>query len=292
MHRVLILGGTGKMGTALAITAPPDAYSITRLGSADFDAADRARISTLVDRHRPDIIINAVALLGIDTCERQPSRCFDINALLPRDLALIGKARNCLLVHFSTECVFADLSTEEGRGFSEIALPQPLNMYGSSKYTADIVISALAGDHYVFRLPLLFGPALRAGQFVERIIGLAANGPAEAKISSDVFTSPSYSLDIARAIWAIIDERAPSGLYHLANDGRASLYELMSLIVETLELPLTLTPVSHTVFPSLAAKATDSPLITVKRPALRPWQDAAADYCSVLRGKRGDRPRG
>lgn len=282
MPRLLILGGTGKLGTALAQTFRAD-HDLIALGSADVDAADPISIAAAINSNAPDIVANCVAALGVDACERAPTRAYRINALLPRQLALLSRERGFRLIHFSTESVF---DNAKSAAYVETDLPNPLNVYGFTKYVADCLVERAQPDAYIFRLPMLFGPAPKARQFVERMLERAAAGPATIRVSTDVYTSPSYSLDVAAEVRRIMAAGLPSGLYHVANSGRTSLYDLMREIVGHLDIPLTIERGSNADFPGVGEKNLDTALASSKLPPLRRWQDGAADYCRAIRERR------
>jgi dTDP-4-dehydrorhamnose reductase len=114
----------------------------------------------------------------------------------------------------------------------------------------------------------------------------AAMGPATIRVSADVYTSPSYSLDVAVEVRRIMAAALPGGLYHVTNSGRTSLYDLMQEIVGHLKVPLAIERGSNADFPGVGEKNLDTALASDKLPPLRRWQDAVADYCRALRMSR------
>lgn len=279
MPRLLILGGTGKLGTALTRVFRPD-HDVTALGSADVDAIDPKSVLDAVCDGAPDIVANCIAALGVDACEKAPTRTYRINALLPRQLALLSRERGFRLIHFSTESVF---DNAKGAAYVETDLPNPLNVYGFTKYVADCLVESAQPEAYIFRLPMLFGPAPKARQFVERMLERAATGPATIRVSTDVYTSPSYSMDVAAEVRRIMAAGLPGGLYHIANSGRASLYDLMREVASHLDVPLTIERGSNADFPGIGEKNVDTALASCKLPPLRNWREAAKEYCGAIR---------
>ena len=274
--RILLLGHTGKMGTALSEVFGDD-HEVEGVNSRDVDAADFPAVEDLVERTAPDLVFNAVARLGIDACEREPSAAMKINAMLPRLLARMATERGFTLIHFSTECVF---SGNKGRPLTEDDEPDPVNMYGYSKFAGDLAVRDATERHYIFRLPVLFGEGPKRGQLVERMIDRAEGGEAELRIADDIVTSPTYALDAAHMVRAVLKGEFPPGLYHLANHGQASLYELIGEMMANLGLRTRIHRASYRGFPSLAEKNTITPLRSGKLEPMRSWRDAAAAYCA------------
>ncbi len=273
--RVLILGDRGKLGTAMGLALAPDCQVLGR-NRDHFEASDPAQVEAVVRDGRPDVVVNCVARLGLDECQRQPEQALRLNTLLPQQLAGLAGELGFTLVHFSTDSVFPDL---EGEGFfTESSPPRPLNLYGLTKLGGDCLLAATAARHYIFRVPVIFGPARSGTQFVERLLARARRGE-RLRVTSDVVYTPSYSLDLAAEAARVLMAGLPFGLYHLANQGRASLYDLMAALVECLGLKAPVEPVSHRQFPGLAVKNLRSPLASEKLPPLRPWPEALESYC-------------
>lgn len=105
--KVLLLGSTGKMGVALQ-AAFCAGYELVCLHRPEFDAADFAKVERVIRQHRPDVVINTIAHLGVEPCEDNPRMAFELNALYPRLLAQLSSENGFLLVHFSSDAVFSD----------------------------------------------------------------------------------------------------------------------------------------------------------------------------------------
>jgi dTDP-4-dehydrorhamnose reductase len=277
--KVLLLGHTGKMGLALGSALAAE-YEVVGRNTRDFDALDPAQVRRLVAGDKPDVVINTVAHLGIDACEKEPERAFRLNTAHPKLLAELSRQDGFLLVHLSTDSVFSDTT---GEAWTEADCPRPLNVYGLTKYGADCLIQAVAPRFYIFRLSVLFGEAGKNGQFVERMLAKCRAGCRVLNVADDVVSSPTYSRDAARAIAGILDSETPYGVYHLANRGRASLFELMREVVDNLGWEVEVKRASHKDFPSLGIKNTRTPIQSSKIPALRPWQEAVQEYCAGIR---------
>ena len=284
---VLLLGHTGKLGMALE-QALGGNYRIIGKNSSDFDATDLEQVRCLVTQHVPDIVINTVAMLGIDPCEQMPEQAFRLNALLPHFLAELSTTSGFTLVHFSTDAVFSDRTDESS--CVETDTPIPLNLYGATKYVGDCLVMNSTPQHYIFRVPVLFGPSRNRRQFVEKMLERLKTDQQPLRISNDIISSPTYSLDVAGRVRELLEAQAPFGLYHLANHGKASLFELMTEMVSQLGLDLPVLAASYRDFPFIGRKNTCTPLSSVKIAPLRPWQQAVADYCALLRqdGGRAD----
>ena len=88
--RILLLGYSGKIGFAIK-NVFEESYEIVGFNSRDFDAEKIDSIENIIVSNPADIIINAVAFLGIDPCDAEPEKAFKINTLFPKRLAEISK---------------------------------------------------------------------------------------------------------------------------------------------------------------------------------------------------------
>lgn len=281
-EKLLILGCTGKMGTAVErVFGEGDSYETVSLCSRHFDAAYADSVRKVIEDYEPDIVVNTVAYLGIDPCEKDPAAAFALNVIYPKLLSELSNERGFTLVHFSTDAVFGDLA---GEGyFDEGSCPAPVNMYGITKHAGDNVVAAIAKKHYIFRIGVLFGPSGKPNQFVEKMLQRVRDGQATLNISADIFSSPTYNLDVAAEMRAIIEGGLPYGLYHTANSGVGSLYEMMALIAAELELKVNIEKASYKDFPSAGIKNLNTPMRSIKRPPMRAWREAIKQYCTEVR---------
>ena len=277
--KILLLGHTGKMGTALADILRDD-YDVIGKNTSDFDAMDFKGVESLIKEAKPHIVINSVAMIGIDPCEENPAKAISLNSLYPRFLAELSNRMKFVLVHFSTDAVFDD---EKKDFYLESDCPRPLNMYGLTKYGGDCFIQATSKEYYLFRISVLFGEANKNTQFVEKMLQKAREGQNILKISDDVVLSPTYSRDVAEEVKRILKDGLPFGLYHIANSEKGSLCDLIKEITGNLRLDVRVEKASYRDFPHLGRKNTYTPLKSEKINSLRPWREAVKEYCARIK---------
>jgi dTDP-4-dehydrorhamnose reductase len=275
---LLLLGHTGKMGVALKDVFESDYYLIGK-NSSNFDAGNFEQVQNTIEVNNPDIVINAVAFSGIDHCEKDPEKALRLNTLYPKLLAELSNEKGFLLVHFSTDAVFND---DKGDFYIEKDYPQPFNIYGLTKYGGDLFIQAIAKCYYIFRLSILFGDTTKNTQFVEKMLQKVREGHKVLECSDDIICSPTYSKDVAKGVRRILENSLLFGLYHVANQGKASLYDLMKEIIGNLDLDVRVERTSYKDFPSCGKKNTYTPIKSQKIDSLRPWKEAVKDYCARL----------
>ena len=89
-------------------------------------------------------------------------------------------------------------------------------------------------------------------------------------------------MNMARVIAALIRGRR-EGLYHFANSGYASRFEVARFIAAQLHLPIKITPCTRDAFPTSALRPKNSSFDTAKIQSIldapiRSWQEALAEF--------------
>ena len=280
MKIILLLGGSGKMGNALKDILQ-DSYKVIAPTSSILDVREINEVKKFIKNINPDIVINTVAFLGIDPCEVNPEKAFQLNTIFPWELAKFSNEFNFLLIHFSTDAVFADIDTNKD-AYSESDIPSPNNIYGMTKLGGDIKVKQTASRYYLIRISVLFGLSEKSNQFVEKMLSMIQNGSEEISVSNDIICTPCYNKDVALEVRNIFENKYDYGLYHVVNKGKASLYELMVEILCSLNIGIKIKPVSYKTFPYIGTKNLRTQLKTERLTPMRDWKDAVKEYCKSL----------
>ncbi|HVA28811.1 MAG TPA: dTDP-4-dehydrorhamnose reductase [Candidatus Baltobacteraceae bacterium] len=276
---ILILGGSGQVGSEVCATYV-DANVIAP-SHAELPLDDLDRIEEVIVANRPRAVINCTAFHQVDACEVDPARAFHVNATLVGRLSAICAAREITFATISTDYVF---SGDDGRAYGELDRAAPKNVYGVSK---------LAGEHYallanaralVFRTSGVFGRSGYSNKgptFVERMISMAERGETPSVVENIVF-SPSYAPDVAAKMREVIDTQK-AGLYHVANAGSCSWYELAVEAIARAGLRSEVRPTRYEVTAGALGRPMYSPLApdALSRDgfdAMPSWQDAVSRY--------------
>lgn len=282
--RVLLIGSTGMVGSAL-LRRRPAAGEWLCADHGEFELGDPRQVAAALERHAPDIVINAAAFLGADPCALDPERACAVNALGPWHLARACSRLGIALAHFSTDAVFDGL---KGAPYTEEDCPRPVSLYGLTKNLGDLAVRANCPRHWVLRIPLLFGTRENRGAaFVDRMVCLARAGKRDFRVADDVVSSPSYSDDIAGEVIQVVLGGAPHGLYHLRNAGEGSLFDLTTAVFGRLGIDARVERARAADFAAgeQDRKPLRTPLGSVRREPLRPWEEALDDYVAVLRSR-------
>lgn len=268
--KVLVTGSGGQLGLELAELLPTRGHDVVALSRQELDIADAGVVDAAVGEHAPEVVVNAAAFTNVDRCETETGAAYAVNALGPRNLARACEKSGASLVHVSTNYVF---DGEQERPYEPFDAACPISAYGRTK---------LAGEEYVMRLTNRWSVVRTAGvygrghNFVRTMLRVAAERDT-LKVKDDEFVSPTYARDLAEGIAGIIEEEG-YGLYHLTNAGSCSWYEFTREIFRIRGVETELVPIPGSEYPLPAARPANGVLSDLGSPALRPWQDALADY--------------
>lgn len=271
--RITIFGATGLLGKALMREWKGD--EVTGLSSADGDIRDEKQVLTLVQRARPDWIVLAAAYTDVDGCETHRDLAFEVNCRGAANVARAAKQHGSRLLFLSTDYVFDGTKTTP---YATDDPRSPRSVYGQSKAEAEVQLGEILPECCIARTSWLFGPGGKC--FPGTILKLAASR-AELDVVGDQRGSPTYSIDLARAIIQLCRLGA-SGIVHATNRGECSWYEFAREIIAGAGLKTVVRETTSDKFVRLAKRPKYSVLSQEslqKRGIATPnWQDALKRY--------------
>ena len=197
------------------------------------DLGDLNQVEILLNRLRPDVIVNAAAYTAVDRAEEDSETAFHVNAELPGCLARWAQRNDRLLVHYSTDYVF---SGESSKPYPEDAATFPLNVYGESKLAGEWAIAAAKCRHLLLRTSWVYSG--HGHNFVLTMLRLARDRPS-LSIVADQTGCPTWARNLAQATAQMLlrtlgpdASGAKSGTWHYCDDGVVSWYDFARKIFE------------------------------------------------------------
>ena len=277
--RFLITGARGMLGSDLvAVLADRD---VTGLGSADLDVTDRAAAVAAVEGY--DVVINAAAYVRVDDAETNEAEATAVNAIGAENLAIAAREAGAKLVQVSTDYVFDGSATTP---YSESQPLAPLGAYGRSKAEGERrVLAAHPDGSYIVRTAWLYGE--HGTNFARTMLKLAGKLPT-VSVVADQYGQPTWTLDLAKQIVALVNAGAPVGAYHGTNSGKTNWFEFARAVFAENGLDAErVLPTTSAEFvrpaprPSYSVLGHDAWTAAGLAP-MRPWREALAD--AVARG--------
>ncbi|TFC19184.1 dTDP-4-dehydrorhamnose reductase [Cryobacterium algoritolerans] len=272
--KYLITGAAGMLGRDLQVALA--GRDVTALGHADLDITDLSAVLEAVDGY--DAIINAAAYTKVDDAETNEDAAYAINATGPHNLALAAAATGARLVQISTDYVFDGNATEP---YGEDTPIDPLSAYGRTKAAGEaFVLSTHPTGSYIVRTAWLYGE--HGPNFPKTMLKLAAARDTLSVVDDQV-GQPTWTADLAKQIVALLDSKAPAGIYHGTNSGVTSWFGFAQAVFAGAGLdPARVTPTDSSLFVRPAPRPAYSVLghDTWRSAGLAPmrdWREALAD---------------
>jgi dTDP-4-dehydrorhamnose reductase len=260
--RILVTGGTGLLGRALAATVPKGThlsvlhfrnYPFAENGVARFvvDVRERRRLSELFESHRFDVIIHAAGIANVDYVERNFEEGWKSNVNGTENIVELTKKHKLRLVYVSSNAVFDGKSPP----YQESDSTNPINKYGVIKRECERIVMMGCPDAAIVRPILMYGwhgiegRANPATWIIERL-----RKGERINLVTDVYENPLWSNHCAEAIWKIV-ELGKTGIFHIAGKDVVNRYEFAKSVAEVFGLDHSLlNPVKSSFFPTIALR--------------------------------------
>lgn len=235
---ILVTGSNGQLGMEMrkVSACSSDRYIFTDVN--DFpgveteylDITDSGAVNSLVREKSIGAIVNCAAYTDVDRAEEDREMADLLNHLAVKNLAEAMKSAGGLLVHISTDYVFGKEPynvpcREDQRG-------TPTGVYGETKLAGERAVLASGCRYLIIRTAWLYSEYGK--NFVKTMLDLTGSRQ-ELNVVFDQTGTPTYALDLAEAIYHIIETRkfeGRSGIYHYSDEGVCSWYDFTKMIAE------------------------------------------------------------
>ena len=155
-----------------------------------------------------DALVNCAGFTRVDACEEPAkfSMAMNVNGTSIGWLAKYCKKTKRTLVHFSTDYVF---NGQKEDPYLETDRPDPLNVYGKTKWQGEKLLQAEDPFYYLVRTSWVFGP--KGDNFVSSMAELLMTKP-RVEVVEDQVGGPTYTDDLAQFTLELLDKKAAPGL--------------------------------------------------------------------------------
>lgn len=221
MTRWLVTGAGGMLGTDLVAAVASGGEPVTGMDRASLDVTDAAAVTDAIASCRPEVVVNCAAWTAVDDAEAAEEQALAVNAGGPANLAAACARLGARLVQVSTDYVFAG---QADRPYAEDDAPAPRTAYGRTKLAGErAVLSGLPGSGYVVRTAWLYGA--HGPSFVRTMIKLENHRPT-VDVVDDQHGQPTWTVDVATQVIALVHARAAPGIYHATSSGQTTWFGL------------------------------------------------------------------
>lgn len=259
---VLLTGANGQVGWEILRQARECGMAVTGLTRAQLDITDATAVEREIASLEPSMVINAAAYTAVDKAESEPELAMAINRDGPANLAEGCRVLGIPLIHFSTDYVF---DGRQERPYREDDEPNPMGVYGKTKYAGEQAVRERLEAHTIFRTSWVFGS--HGHNFVKTMLRLAERNEV-IKVVDDQKGTPSAAAMIAGVALRLLDsgtDPLPFGTYHLGGAPAVSWYEFAREIFRVAQkakcdIPRQLLPITTEEFPTPARRPANSSL--------------------------------
>ncbi|MFY0673158.1 MAG: dTDP-4-dehydrorhamnose reductase [Bacteroidia bacterium] len=217
---VIVTGANGQLGWEMQQAAKnAGQFEFRFFGSKDLDITDFEAVGLLIDKVKPQYIVNCAAYTAVDKAEDEENLAFRINGDAVGNLAKCASNVNATLLHISTDYVF---NGNAQTPYTPIEKCEPIGVYGKSKYEGEKQIHEMANSAIIIRTAWVYSS--HGNNFVKTMLRLGKDKN-ELGIVSDQIGGPTYAKDLALNLVELIRNGVkPSGVevHHFTNDGVCS----------------------------------------------------------------------
>jgi dTDP-4-dehydrorhamnose reductase len=272
--RLLVTGGAGMLGQAVAAVATRLGHDVIALSRADLDITDRDRVRRVLAAAEPRAVINCAAWTDVDGAEDAEDTATAVNGAGAGHVARAAAEAGARLVHVSTDYVF---DGSKRTPWVESDPVGPIGAYGRSKLAGEREVAAAGGDHAIVRTAWLFGAGGR--NFVDTMLALGHDSD-EVDVVADEVGSPTWSAHLAEALVEVAERRGDHGIFHAAGAGACSWFELAVEVFARAGVRCRVRPTTAERYARPAPRPAYSVLGTEREaaPMLPSWQEGVAGY--------------
>jgi dTDP-4-dehydrorhamnose reductase len=284
MRRILVIGAKGMLGRDLVKilhstfhTHQDSNREILEWDIDEIDIREEKKTVNKIESFGPEIVINVAAYTDVDGCESNEEKAFAVNAEGMKHVALGALRCRAKVVYLSTDYIFDGKKREP---YLEDEPPNPLNVYGRSKWKGEQYVRELVKDVLIVRTQWLYG---RYGNnFVTSILRQAREKKV-LSIVNDQIGSPTYTVDLSEAI-SVLLQRDARGVFHVANSDLCSWYTFGQTILKlsgmerVKVIPISSKELSRPAIRPAYSVFNCQKLKQVTGMTLRPWSEAVRDF--------------
>jgi dTDP-4-dehydrorhamnose reductase len=269
LSKVLIIGKDSTIGQELD-------FGI-KLGHKDLDITNLKDVEIIFSKYSPQAVI-CLASVDLASSESNPAMAMNVNVNGFNNVIKMANKYNSLTILISSGAVFNGNSN----GFTELDIPNPINVYGKTKYLAEILLKNSSKNYLIIRTGWLFGIAHKKNgftKFIDKLLNEKNEG--EIIATYDSFGSPTYIKDFVNELKRLIISNQ-NEVIHLVNEGYASAADVAKECVLLTGKNLDLKLISYKTLSNSSQRSQSEALIS-KNNEIRNWKIALKDYLSEIK---------
>ena len=260
MIKALVTGGNGQLAQSLKdVVNHQDELDVDFQDLPDLDITNKQQLESYFSNNELDYCINCAAYTAVDLAEEQSDLAYAVNAEGPKYLAEVCQKHQVTLIHISTDFVF---DGKKQAPYIETDMPNPLGVYGASKWQGERYIQEVMQDYFIIRTSWLYSEY--GNNFMKTMLSLSETRE-EISVVSDQIGAPTYAGDLAEVLIKIVISSSTNyGIYHYSNLGAISWYDFAVEIFKQFGKTIEVKPIKTKDYPTAAKRPKFSALNTIK----------------------------
>lgn len=216
--KILITGANGMVARAAIEYCQSIDDKVSAFTRQELDIAERDKVFEVLEREKPDAVLNCAAFTDVDGSETQVEKCYAANATGVENLALASKKIECAFVTISTDYVF---DGAKGDFYTQRDTPNPQGIYAKAKLEGEILARNAYARSIVVRSGWIFGDG--GTNFLSVMHKLLGEGK-RIKAIYNSYGTPTFAKDLARRLRELAELDLPA-IYHVTNSGNGTTFE-------------------------------------------------------------------
>jgi len=241
VRRVLLVGGSGMLGSNIVVSNPGFELYPTYLRNPiahpralPLDITDRDGVLKRVEAIRPDAIVHAGGMTKPTDCEKEPALARRVNVEGTAHLVEAARGVGARFIFLSSDLVF-DGSAER---YDEDSPTHPLSVYGHTKVEGEELVRAGSNDFAIVRTTVMYGWSSRYTESMAEWILRGLQGDHELNMYHDQYRQFILINDLVAAIFELIQMETPlNETILVAGPELLSRYEFAQRLARTFGLP-------------------------------------------------------
>lgn len=255
---ILVTGANGQLGNhvRLLATRSENRYFFTDV--EELDITNRERVMAYVAENDIQCIINCAAYTNVDMAEDDEDKAELINATSVGHLSEAMQTRGGFLIHCSTDYVFG--GNKNNTPCKEDEKVNPTGAYGRTKLHGEKTVIQSGCQYIIIRTSWLYSEYGK--NFLKTMMRVQSERE-ECKVVFDQVGTPTYAGDLAKAIFAIVEQNkmiGNEGIYHFSNEGVCSWFDFATIIGQLIGSRCRVLPCHSDEFPSKVVRPSYSVL--------------------------------
>lgn len=248
--QVLVTGGKGQLASCIKdIANTLTDFTFIYVDVDELDITIEDEVNHFFEQRKIDYCINCAAYTAVDKAESESELAEAINANGAKYLAEACKKNKSVFIQVSTDFVF---DGKQAFPYSENDQPNPVGVYGKSKWEGEQAITSTLKEHFIVRTAWLYSE--HGNNFMKTMLRLGGERQ-EIGVVCDQIGTPTYARDLAKVIVGILTEgRNSYGTYHYSNEGVASWYDFTQAIFDIGDIRCKLLPIKTEAYPTPAKR--------------------------------------